>query len=61
MNLHAVLRWEWRAGSTIYLVWTQQRSASAGYASSDIGSLRTAFGGTADNAVAFKCTYWLGR
>src|SRR5690606_2908004 len=32
---NAVLRWEWRPGSTLYLVWQQDRSNEA-----DVGDLR---------------------
>lgn len=59
---NAVLRWEYGAGSTLFVVWTQNRAESDG-----IGSFRpgAAFGdllGTkADNIFLVKATYWLSR
>jgi hypothetical protein len=58
----AVLRWEYRPGSTFYLVWTHQRSdvapvGSFGFA--DAG--RAIFRGRPTNILQFKATYWLGR
>lgn len=61
-KVNAVLRWEFRPGSTIYLVWTQQRedtSRPGRFAfRRDAGTL---FAAPADDVVLVKMTYWLGR
>ena len=65
---NAVLRWEWRPGSTMYLVWQQSRSdrlTSSGYAEGTYG--RFDFGRDADdlfrlkpdNTFMIKVSYWL--
>ena len=58
----AVLRWEYRPGSTLYFVWTQERSGSDAIGTFDFQSARTAI--LADrptNVFQVKATYWLGR
>jgi hypothetical protein len=56
-----VLRWEWRPGSTAYLVWTQTRSGSANVGDFDFGRDRDAlFATPADNIFLLKVSYWLG-
>ncbi|HEX6938694.1 MAG TPA: DUF5916 domain-containing protein [Longimicrobiales bacterium] len=58
---NAVLRWEWRPGSTLYLVWTQDRSDTAPY-----GDVRLGRDGDAllrarpDDIFLVKVSYWLG-
>ncbi len=58
---NAVLRWEYRPGSTFYLVWQQERE---GFVNNDIFDL---FGGTRDifdnkptNIFLLKFSYWFG-
>ena len=57
----SVLRWEWRPGSTVFLVWTQRRAGSE-----PLGDLkfsrdrRALFETPADNIFALKVSYWLG-
>ena len=67
---NAVLRWEWRQGSTLYLVWQQRRidsltnrgpSGTDGWVgdfdlSRDVADM---FGAKADNIFAIKVNYWL--
>jgi hypothetical protein len=57
----AVLRWEWRAGSQLFLVWQQNRS---GYHRDGDFDLRrdsdALFRGRASNVFMVKATYWLG-
>ncbi len=67
---NAVLRWEWRRGSTFYLVWQQRRidsvtglgasGANAGVGefefSRDVGDM---FGARPDNILVVKFNYWL--
>ena len=58
----AVLRWEFRPGSTLYAVWTQARSDSYDDGTFGFGEavdhLRMA---PADNVFMLKLTYWLSR
>ena len=59
---NAVLRWEWRPGSTLYLVWQQNRSGGDPTRSTVRPSdLSDAFGENAfgENFFAIKATYWL--
>jgi hypothetical protein len=57
---NAVLRWEWRPGSTLYLVWAQDRfgfdprGKLVGFR--DLGD---AFGAQGDNYFAVKVSYWI--
>jgi hypothetical protein len=57
---NAVLRWEWRPGSTIYLVWAQNRF---GYQPTarlvGFGDLADSFGARGDNFFAVKVSYWI--
>ncbi|RPI47370.1 MAG: hypothetical protein EHM56_14775 [Chloroflexi bacterium] len=58
----AVLRWEYRPGSTFYLVWTHERSDFDPVGSFDFaGAGRAIFRGRPTNVFQFKATYWLGR
>jgi hypothetical protein len=58
----AVLRWEYRPGSTMFFVWTQQRSGSDGYGDFDFRrDTRSLFGDRPDNVFLVKATYWIGR
>jgi hypothetical protein len=56
---NAVLRWEYSPGSTLFLVWTQNRSDSE-----TTGTFRTGrsfdrlFGASADNIFLVKVSYW---
>ena len=57
---NVVLRWEWRRGSTLYLVWQQdRRSSRSGSAAVRPGSLWDALRATGDNFFAVKISYWL--
>ena len=67
---NAVLRWEWREGSTLYVVWQQDRAerlsgVEAGLRGRNVGSLDLG-GNTGDllavrpsNVLLFKVSYWL--
>jgi hypothetical protein len=58
----AVLRWEYRPGSTLFLVWTQHRSGYHGAGSFDFDGARTAiFDQRPVNIFQVKATYWIGR
>jgi hypothetical protein len=56
-----VLRWEWRPGSTFYLVWQQDREESE-LRSSRVGvrDVFGSFGAAGHNLLAVKTTFWLG-
>jgi hypothetical protein len=58
---NAVLRWEYRPGSTLFLVWSQgrsQRDAFGDYSfGRDAGDL---FASPATNVLLLKVNYWLG-
>jgi hypothetical protein len=57
-----VLRWEWRPGSTAYLVWTQTRSGTAPLGDLEFSRDRNAlFAAPADNIFVLKISYWVGR
>jgi hypothetical protein len=65
----AVLRWEFRPGSTIFLVWQQQRSdnlyADASTPDDEVGRFafsrdaRALFGLPAENVFLLKVNYWI--
>jgi hypothetical protein len=58
---NAVLRWEFRPGSTLFLVWTQSRSVEASVGGLDFGrDLGALLGAPADNVFLVKMNYWLG-
>lgn len=58
----AVLRWEYRPGSTLFLVWTQQRSGQAAFGDFDLDRDYSAlFRDRPDNVFLVKATYWIGR
>lgn len=59
---NAVLRWEYRPGSTLFLVWQQERSGFEPTGRFDFrrdaGEILAA---PATNVLLIKATYWLGR
>ena len=58
----AVLRWEYRPGSTLFFVWTQQRSGYDPVGDLDMGRARAAiFDERPMNIFQVKLTYWIGR
>jgi hypothetical protein len=55
-----VLRWEWRAGSTLYLVWQQDRSAEiVAPARVTVGDMFGSLGRGGDNFFAIKASFWM--
>ena len=58
----SVLRWEYRPGSTLFFVWTQQRSGFSPFGDYDISrDTRAMLADRPDNVFLVKATYWLGR
>jgi len=58
----AVLRWEYRPGSTLYFVWTQQRAGEDPSGTFDFnGARRQIFNDRPVNVFQIKATYWIGR
>jgi len=58
---NAVLRWEYRPGSCIYLVWTQSRANIDADGNFYFGeSMRDMFDVKPDNIFMLKVTYWFG-
>jgi len=58
---NAVLRWEYRPGSTLFLVWTQSREDALTVGQLDFSrDARAVFRGPAENIFLVKVNYWLG-
>jgi hypothetical protein len=61
LRTNAVLRWEFRPGSTLFLVWQQNREGSRATGDLDAGSaLWDAFEEPGTNIFAVKVAYWFG-
>jgi len=57
---NAVLRWEFRPGSTLFLVWQQHRSGTEDFGDFQFGrDTGSIFDAPADNVFAIKLDYWL--
>jgi hypothetical protein len=55
-----VLRWEWRAGSTLYLVWQQDRAREEAIGTRvSVGDMFGSLGRTGDNFFAIKASFWV--
>jgi hypothetical protein len=62
LRVNAVFRWEFRPGSTAYVVWTQQREDEQGPGRLAFGpDLTDMFGAPSDNVVMVKVSYWFSR
>jgi hypothetical protein len=58
----AVLRWEYRPGSTIFFAWTQKRSGFTDDGTIDFSRDQAAmWRDPAENVFLVKVNYWLGR
>ena len=58
---NAVLRWQYRPGSTVFLVWQQQRSGSENDGDLRFGrDVRGLFSDPVQNVFLVKLSYWLG-
>jgi hypothetical protein len=59
---NAVLRWEYRPGSTVFFVWTQERTGTEPVGTFDFGSAsRAIFRDRPTNIFQIKVNYWIGR
>src|SRR6266566_1086924 len=59
---NAVVRWEYRPGSTVFFVWTQNRTGSDSNGNFDFGRQRSAiFRDRPTNVFQVKVNYWIGR
>lgn len=62
LRTNLVLRWEYRPGSTLYLVWSQGRENFAPEGSFRPGrDFRDLVGARSDDAFMVKVSYWLSR
>ncbi len=58
---NAVLRWEYRPGSTLFFVWQQERSGFEPIGDFEFGrDTRAIFDGPAHNVFLIKASYWIG-
>jgi len=59
---NAVLRWEYRPGSTIYFVWQRRQSGSVALGDFDLDrDLDALLSSPSDDRFMIKVNYWLGR
>ena len=59
---NVVLRWEWRPGSTLFVVWQQNRASRTDEGSHvGVGDLFGSFSAPGDNIFAIKTTLWTSR
>jgi uncharacterized protein DUF5916/cellulose/xylan binding protein with CBM9 domain len=62
LRVNAVYRWEWRLGSTLYIVWTEQRENSRDPGTFALGrDARALFRAPPDDVFMVKVSYWLSR
>jgi hypothetical protein len=62
LRVNAVYRWEWRLGSTLYVVWTEQRENSNDPGTFAFGrDARALFRAPPDDVFLVKVSYWLSR
>ena len=61
LRLNAIFRWEFRPGSSLFVVWTQQRRDRAPSGEFDVGSdVSRLFAAPTDDVVLVKLSYWFG-
>ena len=61
LRANAIFRWEFRPGSTLFVVWTQQRQDRTGTGDFDLGDdVNALFTAPADDVVMVKVSYWFG-
>ena len=61
LRSNVVIRWEWAPGSTLYVIWQQNRTAFTSTGELiGVGSLGDAITAPGDNFLALKASYWIG-
>jgi len=59
LNSNLVLRWEYKTGSTVYVIWSQNRTNADLFGDFSAGSeYRRLFGTHPDNTILVKFNYW---
>ncbi len=62
LRANAIFRWQFRPGSTLFVVWTQQRQDASRPGEFQLGpDLRAMFDTRPDDVVLVKISYWFGR
>lgn len=61
MRGSAVMRWEYRPGSTLYFVWQQNRSGSTNAGTLSATDFSKAFSAPGQNVFLVKASYWLSK
>lgn len=60
LRSNAVLRWEWRPGSMLFLVWQQNRADEERLGGAQVGDLLDAWSAPSEHRFAVKVSWWLG-
>jgi hypothetical protein len=61
MRLNAIFRWEFRPGSSLFVVWTEQRRDRVPSGDFDLSAdMSGLFNAPADDVFLVKVTYWFG-
>jgi hypothetical protein len=61
LRVNAVFRWEFRPGSSVFVVWTQQRQSRLLSGDFDVSSgLSRVYTSPADDVFLVKISYWFG-
>jgi len=61
LRMNMVLRWEYRPGSRVFVVWQQNRSQRESIGSFNFGrDFRNLFSGASENIFIIKFNYWFG-
>jgi hypothetical protein len=61
LRLNAVFRWEFRPGSSLFVVWTQQRRSQLPSGAFDFSAdISRVYTSPADDVVLVKVSYWFG-
>ena len=62
LRVNAIFRWEWTLGSTLYLVWTQERQDSSNPGQFSPGEdMSKLFTSPANNVLLVRLAYWFSR
>jgi hypothetical protein len=62
LRVNAIFRWEWKPGSAMYVVWTEQREDFAHPGEFALGrDVRGVFRARPDDVFLFKIAYWFQR